>query len=98
MSEEEDNIVMDTNQAQELEDDLFCAACDKHLDEKIEVKGLESGYFVCPRSSHMTHYGPWGYAIDEYGVEYEYNDNGDIVPRNSKYVRFIKKNIKSIID
>lgn len=87
-------IKLGSDSASELNKQLYCAACNEHFDEKIEVKGSNEsgGYFVCPRSSHMTHYGPWGYAIDRDGVEYEYNKNGEIVPRNSKFIRFLRKN------
>lgn len=88
-------IKLESDSASELNEQLYCAACDEHFDERTEVKGSNEsgGYFVCPRSSHMTHYGPWGYAIDENGIEYEYNKEGEIVARNSKFIRFIKRNL-----
>lgn len=82
------------------EDELFCAACaERHNEDDVRVKvenqnSEEQALFYCPRTMEITHYGPWGYAIDSDGVEYTYNDEGELVRCNVGYFERLLKLLK----
>ena len=80
---------MNVSDAEKPDHELYCAACRIHFDEDVEVRGSPKagGFFACPRSGHPTHYGPWEYAVDKDGVEYEYDAEGNIVESLSPFRR-----------
>lgn len=89
---DQDPDVLESSSASELDKKLYCSVCLRKFGEKNEVKGSPSdGFFTCHRSFHMSHYGPSGYAIDKNGIEYTYDEDGNIVHKNSKWIRKFKK-------
>lgn len=76
-------MIMNASEAEELDADLYCATCKQRYGELVPVRGNPSaeGFFVCPRSATMSHYGPNSFAIDEHGIRYEYGESDEIVVR-----------------